>query len=85
MDESQRLRQLRWMCRRGMRELDVLLQAFVERQAVALAAQAWPQFESLLQREDDCIWDWLQNPAAAPDSDFRSILLEIRGGAARLD
>ena len=89
MEESQRLRQLRWMCRRGMRELDVLLEAFVNKQAGPLAANAWPEFEALLRCEDDRIWDWLQDPAQVltlPDAkDFGPILLEIRGGLSRLD
>lgn len=85
MDESPRLRRLRWLCRRGMKELDILLEGFVERQAVSLAANGWPEFEALLQCEDDRIWDWLQDPAHPGANGFQAVLIEIRGGAARVD
>ena len=85
MEESPRLRRLRWMCRRGMRELDVLLLSFIEREARVLEGNAWPELELLLSREDDCIWDWLQNPSSTPEQEFRSILVEIRRGPANVD
>ena len=73
------------MCRRGMRELDVLLQSFVERESASLGANAWPEFEELLNCEDDCIWDWLQVPVSPDAQRFRALLIEIRRATATLD
>jgi len=48
-----------------MKELDVLLERFLERNAAELAGGAWPELERLLAWEDDRLWDCLQDPARA--------------------
>jgi succinate dehydrogenase flavin-adding protein (antitoxin of CptAB toxin-antitoxin module) len=61
-----------------MKELDILLERFIANQQQSLADGSWPEFESLLQTEDDVLWDWLQDvshPGAAP---YRQILEQIR-------
>jgi antitoxin CptB len=62
MPEELRIRKLRWLCRRGMKELDVLLEAFLAREAEALRDGAWPELETLLAEEDDVIWHWVLDP-----------------------
>ena len=54
-----RLKRLRWQSRRGMKELDVLLEAFLEKQAGQLSVGAWPELEELLTLEDDVLFDWV--------------------------
>jgi antitoxin CptB len=54
-----RLKRLRWQGRRGMKELDVLLEAFLEREKDRLLTGAWPQLELLLGQEDDVLFDWI--------------------------
>lgn len=54
-----RLKKLRWQSRRGMKELDVLLEAFLEKQARQLSEGAWPGLEELLTLEDDVLFDWV--------------------------
>jgi antitoxin CptB len=56
---QERLKMLRWKSRRGMKELDVLLEAFFERQADSIATGAWPELEDFLSREDDVLFDWI--------------------------
>jgi len=75
-----RLRRLRWLCRRGMKELDVLLECFIAGQAQALRAGQWPQLERLLALEDDRLWDYLQNPCTCPVGELRGLLHEIGQG-----
>ena len=81
-DPAQRMRtlRLRWHCRRGMKELEVLLDRFLERQRESLAEGCWPELESLLNVEDDLLWDWLQNPAAQRAAPYRMLLERIRDG-----
>ena len=59
MEATQRLRKLKWLCRRGMKELDVLFECFFEEQAQTLSAGGWPQLEEFLKQEDDVLFDWI--------------------------
>jgi antitoxin CptB len=77
-----RLRFLRWQSRRGLKELDVLLERFLDAEQESLAGGAWPEFEALLAREDDVLWDWLQRPEAPAAERYRTVLERIRRGAA---
>jgi len=61
-----------------MKELDVLLERFIDRQAGRLAEGAWPELEDLLGTEDDRLWEWLQNPAATAAGPYRELLEDIR-------
>lgn len=78
MSDSGRIRKLRWLCRRGMKELDILLERFIDRHEDALSNGAWPQLEIMLSAEDDVLWDWIQDPSATDNDLFRGILIEIR-------
>ena len=70
-------RKLRWRCRRGMQELDVMLLRWLE--------QGWPEadeaqrraFARLLELEDDLLWDWLGGQIR-PDDGLAVIVDEIR-------
>lgn len=54
-----RLKALRWKSRRGMKELDVLLESFLIRQAAELKQGVWPVLEEFLAQEDDVLFDWI--------------------------
>ncbi len=56
---NDRLKKLRWQSRRGMKELDVLFEAFLENQARQLSEGTWPELEELLTLEDDVLFDWI--------------------------
>lgn len=81
--QASRLRQLSWLCRRGMKELDILLENFLAEQAHQLECGQWREFEDLLQSEDDQIWDWLQNPQLPQATRFNALLLQIRHGKSK--
>jgi len=81
IDNDLRLRKLKWLCRRGMKELDVLLSRFIENQSRALQDQAWPELERLLASEDDQLWLWVQNPAVA-SREYQQLLTVISHGPA---
>lgn len=42
-----------------MKELDVLFEGFLVKQAEPLLEGAWPEFEELLSLEDDVLFDWV--------------------------
>lgn len=65
--ESTTLSRLRWRCRRGMRELDVLLMRYLDREFEAAAPPAQAAFEHLLSLQDPEILDLLAGRAVADD------------------
>ena len=64
--ESQELGKLRWRCRRGMKELDVLLTRYVEEQYRGAPAAHQEAFRTLLEAPDTVIYAYCfgQRPAA---------------------
>jgi len=68
-----------------MRELDVLLERFIDRNEPGLAAGDWPRLEELLSCEDDILWDILQDPgspAAGPHGELLRAILDARATPA---
>jgi succinate dehydrogenase flavin-adding protein (antitoxin of CptAB toxin-antitoxin module) len=63
-----------------MKELDVLLERFLECERQPLAAGRWPELEVLLESEDDVLWHWLQHPADVAAAPYRRLLEQIRHG-----
>ena len=63
-----------------MKELDVLLERFITGNEASLAEGAWPELESLLETEDDRLWDWFQHPGSIDARPFRGLLMEITSG-----
>ena len=78
MLDATRASKLKWRCRRGMKELDLLLERFIERHREGLSTGRWPELESLLETEDDRLWDWLQDPSAPDACGYRELLEWIR-------
>lgn len=51
---------LRWMCRRGMLELDVLFERFIDRGGYQqLSAADQELLEAMLQEPDPVLYSWL--------------------------
>ena len=57
MDDPQ-LSRLRWRCRRGMRELDLLLTRWLDQAYATADASQRAVFVKLLACEDDQLWRW---------------------------
>jgi antitoxin CptB len=73
-----RLGRLRWLCRRGMKELDLVLEGFLLRESAALEDGAWPELEAFLNTEDDQLWDWILGRGQPESEQWRDILAAIR-------
>ncbi|MFN3398630.1 MAG: succinate dehydrogenase assembly factor 2 [Sulfurimicrobium sp.] len=58
------LNRLRWRCRRGMLELDLVLARFLEENYAGLTARQRREFESLLALEDHELWQLVRGEAA---------------------
>jgi antitoxin CptB len=61
------LGRLRWRCRRGMRELDVLLERYVDEQFCAACDDDQAAFTRLLDTEDTIIYAYCLGQAAPPE------------------
>jgi antitoxin CptB len=54
-------RRLAWRCRRGMLELDILLQRFVSKQFDTLSFAELTAFDAMLALPDNDLWEALQH------------------------
>lgn len=57
---------LLWRCRRGTRELDLLLSGWVARHWQAAAATERAAFAALLEEQDPDLLDWVSGRAVPP-------------------
>ncbi|HEB95307.1 MAG TPA: hypothetical protein ENI96_02610 [Sedimenticola thiotaurini] len=69
---------LRWQCRRGMLELDLLLQGFLERGFDALGEDEKALFARMLQLEDQLLLDWLMGYVVPSDPGYMALVEKIR-------
>jgi len=67
MVEHQELNCLRWRCRRGMQELDVLLMRFVDRHYAEVSAAEQAAFRELLTMPDPDIFSLLTTGTVSND------------------
>jgi antitoxin CptB len=76
------LSRLRWLCRRGMKELDVVLSAYLERHYETASADEQRQFKRLLDMPDPDLYRLLLGREQADDSDIRRLVEFLRGISA---
>ncbi len=55
------LKRIRWRCRRGLLELDILLNRFVEKYYLNLDEMQQTEFDSLLDMPDPLLWEAIAN------------------------
>ncbi len=68
------LERARWRCRRGMLELDIVLQRFLDRDYLQLNNQQLEQFERLLDLPDNDLWDLITGRQVTIDSRLLIVL-----------
>ncbi len=69
---------LAWRCRRGMLELDLILQRFLETGFPTLNAQQIIYFETLLGCPDPDLFAWLMGHQQPDDYELNQIVTVIR-------
>jgi len=72
------LGRLRWRCRRGMKELDVLLERWLGRYAATAEAGEMRAFEALLDLQDPQLARYLLAGDPHPDSAIAALIERIR-------
>jgi antitoxin CptB len=58
-DGVKELERVRWRCRRGLLELDIILKRFVDAYYAKLDETEIQQFETLLDLSDNDLWDMI--------------------------
>jgi antitoxin CptB len=69
---------LSWAARRGMLELDLLLQPFVENEYEKLNQEDKMRFEVLLEKDDQTLLQWFLNLDEPGDQNIKRIVDLIR-------
>ena len=73
-----KLERARWRCRRGLLELDIVLQRFMDAYYVKLDEAELRQFEILLDLPDNDLWDMIAVKKEAEDMRLQPVLHLLR-------
>ena len=76
--ERIRREQLKWKCRRGLLELDLVLAQFLEWQAPALSGAELAAFDELLDYPDTELWDVVSGRSDRFDPRLGGIVSRLR-------
>jgi len=69
---------LRWRSRRGLLELELVLQPFVRKELHVLSAADRARYARLLEFDDCDIFDWIQGRGEPDDRDLVDLVVRIR-------
>lgn len=72
------LNRIRWQCRRGMLELDLLLNEFLETVYPSLVPPVRQDFVRLLEQSDQTLQRWLLRDGSDVESDLLQIVQILR-------
>ena len=75
------LGKLRWRCRRGMRELDVLLTRYVDEEYRTAAPEQQEAFRRLLDIQDPVLHAYFLGRLTPPDPVLATLIARIAAGA----
>ncbi|SDH80592.1 MULTISPECIES: succinate dehydrogenase assembly factor 2 [unclassified Nitrosomonas] len=65
---------LRWRCRRGLLELDILLQRFLDKHYAQLDEVQLKTFETLLSLPDNDLWDIISSKKEVASENLKPLL-----------
>src|SRR3990167_8879481 len=75
---ARHLDRVRWRCRRGLLELDVMLQDFLAQRYVSLTPPEQQAFDLLLETPDVTLLAYLQGDQCPSDKELVEIVAKIR-------
>jgi len=78
---AEEISRLRWLCRRGMKELDVVLSRYLEQRYASASSSDQAQFRALLQLPDPDLYNLLLGRDAATDAECARFLQRLRAGS----
>ncbi len=77
------LSRLRWLCRRGMKELDVVMSRYLETYYADASAEQQRHFKTLLEMQDPELYNLLLGRNEAPDPALEPLIEFLRGMSGR--
>ena len=77
-NDARQYNRLRWRCRRGLLELDVVLKNFLEQRYDGLAPSEQAAFEQLLAVGDETLWAYVQGSQNPPEKELMQLVAKIR-------
>jgi antitoxin CptB len=78
---QQEKNRIHWQCRRGMLELDDMLQSFLEQAYDDLNSSERAHFESLLNSHDNLLLEYFMGRTVPADPDTANVVNKIRAAA----
>ena len=72
------LSRLRWLCRRGMKELDVVMNRYLEQHYVSASSTEQGYFKALLDMPDPDLYDLLLGRSTTPDAELARFIQLLR-------
>jgi antitoxin CptB len=79
---STELSRLKWRCRRGMRELDVLLQRYLEQRYAHAPQEEQQAFEALLELPDPQLFAYVVNREQPSDPQSVNVIARLSNPAS---
>ena len=83
-EELPELSRIKWRCRRGMLELDILLNQFVEKEYAALSNEQSILFDNLLDYPDQVLYDLLLDKMNSSDKAVSELIKAIRNTSIQI-
>ena len=65
----------KWKCRRGLRELDLLFRRYIEEKLDFLSKEEFEMFNSILDLEDQALYDFIFNNESLNSPEKESFIL----------
>lgn len=72
------LDRIRWHCRRGLLELDLVLTAFMQDGYAALGSAEQATFVRMLDADDNDLWDWISARQDPPEQAMFTVVERLR-------
>ena len=81
MEMATNKKRLRWACRRGMLELDIILNGFLDEGYDDLTPREQQLFCELLKNEDDQLFRWFMGHVPCQDQHLKTLIQRIVKGS----
>ncbi|MBK5104098.1 MAG: succinate dehydrogenase assembly factor 2 [Burkholderiales bacterium] len=80
---TEELNRLRWQCRRGLLELDLVLERFLEKHSDRMQGERLSAFQALLAYTDDELWNLIRARTECRDARFAELVQWLRDCRSR--